>query len=222
MLYLVSTPIGNLEDITYRAVRILGESDIIVCEDTRQTIKLLSHYHIPQKSLLPFYEEIEERETPKILEAVRSGQKVALVSDSGTPLISDPGYKLVRACIQEGLDVESIPGPTALLSALTVSGLPPDKFVFLGYPPEKQGKRLGLFTDLNESLRTINCTVIFYVSPYKLLKDLSDLEDVFGDISIVLVRELTKIYCELWRGKISEASKKFAQPRGEIVLLFHL
>lgn len=222
MLSIVSTPIGNLEDITWRAIRVLKEADVIIAEDTRHTGLLLRHYEIPHKPLISLYDEVESQKLEDLLALVSSDQKVALVSDAGTPLISDPGYKLVREAITAGVKVEAVPGPNAAIAALTVSGLPPDKFLFLGYPPEKESHQKDLFVKLKESLQILPATVILYASPHKLLKNLKLLKETQGDIEIVVVRELTKVHEEVWRGKVSEAEKYFADPRGEFVVLFHL
>lgn len=214
MLYLVATPIGNLEDITLRALRVLREADVIIAEDTRHTGILLKHFEIPHKPLISLYDEVEAEKLSDLLALVASDQKVALVSDAGTPLISDPGYKLVREAVRIGVKVESIPGPTAAIAALTVSGLPPDKFMFWGYPPEKETHQKEIFK------KTDFTTNIFYISPYKLQKNLKNLMEVRGDLEIVVARELTKMHEEVWRGKISDALAYFKEPRGEFVLLF--
>lgn len=221
MLYLVSTPIGNLEDITLRAIRILTEAEVILCEDTRHTAGLLQKHNIVGKKLMPFYDEVEAGKTLEVLSHLLANRNVALVSDAGTPLISDPGYKLVRTAIEHGVKVEAIPGPSAVTSALIVSGLPPDKFMFVGFPPERVSHRERLFSTLNSATKELPATVIFYSSPYKLVRDLESVEKAFGDIEIVVVRELTKMHEEVWRGKISEAREKFSKPQGEFVVLFH-
>lgn len=213
MLSLVSTPIGNLEDITLRALRILREADVILAEDTRHTGLLLQHFEIPHKPMISLYDEVETEKLGDLLALVCSDQKVALVSDAGTPLISDPGYKLVRQAIKLGARVESIPGPCAAITALTVSGLPPDKFLFLGYPPEKESHQIELLSKLPE-----NTTIIFYVSPYKLLRFLALLRP---EQEIVICRELTKIYEEIWWGTAREGVVKFKNPKGEFVILWH-
>jgi len=221
MLYIVSTPIGNLEDITLRALRILREADVIIAEDTRHTGLLLKHYEIPHKPMVSLYDEVEVAKLNDLLALAASDQKIALVSDAGTPLISDPGYKLVREVIKNGVSVETIPGPSAAIAALTVSGLPPDKFLFLGFLPEKESHQKELLIKLADNLKVINTTVIFYASPYKLARNLDSLKEAFGDIDIVIARELTKTYQEVWRGKISEALIKFHSPKGEFVVLFN-
>lgn len=221
MLYLISTPIGNLEDISLRALRILKECDVILCEDTRRTGMLLKHFEIPPKPLLSYYDEVESQKLDDVLALIKSDQKVALVSDAGTPLINDPGYKLVRAAILEGVKVESIPGPNAAISALTISGLPPDKFLFLGYPPEKESHARDLLLKIKNIQEIQKMTVIFYVSPYKLQKFLKLFKELYAESDIVVVRELTKIYEEVWRGKPTDATIKFSKPRGEFVILFN-
>jgi len=213
MLYIVATPIGNLEDITLRALRILREADVIIAEDTRHTGLLLKHFAIPHKPMISMYDEVESQKLSDLI-SLATLQNVVLVSNAGTPLISDPGYKLVRELIKSEVAVESIPGPCAAITALTLSGLPPDKFLFLGYPPEKEGHCRKMLDNL-----PANVTVIFYVSPHKLLRFLKLL---WQDQEIVVARELTKIHQEIWRGNIAEALTHFKNPRGEFVLLFHL
>ncbi len=214
MLFLVSTPIGNLEDITYRAVKTLSSSDIILCEDTRHASILLQHYGITTRTM-SFYDEIEEKRLPDIIQRLESGKNIALISDAGTPLISDPGFRLVRECRNRGIPVTAIPGPTAAITAFILSGFPLP-FTFYGYPPEKQSHRLKLFTNLGQT------SCIFYCGPHKLQKTLGDLSTVCGDIEIVIARELTKIHEEIWTGKISDALSKYSSPKGEFVLLFHV
>lgn len=209
-LFIVATPIGNLDDITTRAVTTLSSVDFILCEDTRHTGLLLQKFSIKTK-LLSYYEEIEENRIPEIIGMLQSGNNIALVSDAGTPLISDPGFKLVRECIKRNIKVISVPGPSAILTALTGSGLPPDKFMFLGF-----------FDKKNVGSVQKNITAIFYCSPHKLKDNLSQLQGVFGDIDIVLARELTKIHEEVWHGKVTQALSYFSEPKGEFVLLFHL
>lgn len=213
-LYVVSTPIGNLDDISIRVIKTLSAVDFILCEDTRHTGLLLQKLNISAK-LVPYYDEIEDKRIPEIIDALTQGRNIALVSDAGTPLISDPGFRLVRECVKRGIKVESIPGPSAALAALTCSGLPPDKFMFLGYPPEKQSARLELFKKLSP-----NITTIFYCAPHKLTTTIDDLKSILGDIEIVIARELTKIHEEIWRGPITTALTKFAFIKGEVVLLF--
>ncbi len=216
-LYLVSTPIGNLEDITLRAKRILGEVEVIACEDTRKTGNLLKKLAIPKKELLSYYEENELKRIPQIIKLLKEGKNVALVSEAGTPTISDPGFKLVRECVKEGIKIVSVPGASAILTALTASGLPTDKFLFLGYLPKKQGKRKKIL----ESLPT-QITIIFFESPYRLLKSLKEIKEIFGDIEIIICRELTKIHEEIRREKVNQSIAHFekVKPKGELTILF--
>lgn len=211
MLSIVSTPIGNLDDITIRAIKTLSNADIILCEDTRHTGLMLHALSIPYKKLLPYHDEIENKKLPEIIDLLMQGNHLALVSDAGTPLISDPGFTLVRECLRRNIKVETIPGPSAVIAALTVSGLPTDKFMFLGYVHSKNFKYIQP-----------GVTAIFYEAPHKLLKTLEEMRTAFGDIEICLVRELTKIHEEIWKGKISEAITKFENPKGEFVLLFSI
>lgn len=237
-LYIVATPIGNLGDITLRAIEILGEVDFIACEDTRKTgflLKFLAEVQPPMRldlkrerpNLLSYYEENELRRIPQIISLLKAGKNVALVSNAGTPTISDPGFKLVREAIHQGIPVVSIPGPSAVLTALTSSGLPTDKFLFLGYPPKKGGKRRKLFENLR-ALKAIepfnNLTIILFESPHRLLKTLENIQEVLGDIDIVICRELTKMHEEVRREKISQSIAHFGKtpPRGEFTLLFNL
>lgn len=236
-LYIVSTPIGNLQDITLRAIKTLFEVDVVACEDTRRAGVLLDtmstvyhdlirngtmREHRPQ--LLSYYEQIELRRIPEILSLLQRGQKVALISDAGTPAISDPGFKLIRECIRSGIEIEAIPGPSSVITALTISGLPTDKFVFLGYPPHKSGHRKTFFENIKNAQGFIKSTIIIFAAPHKLVRNLEELKDVFGDIEVVLCRELTKAHEEVRREKISESLLHFEKtnPKGEFVLLFNL
>jgi len=221
-LFLVSTPIGNLKDITYRAIEVLRLVNLIVCEDTRVTGKLLKHYKI-KKNLLSFEEHNVQRRIPLILKLLKNGGNIVLVSDAGTPTLSDPGYKLVRECIKRGIEVESIPGPSAILTALTVSGLPTDKFLFAGFPPKTSLKRKKFIKNLS----TINykrLTIIMFESPHRIIYTLKDMKTIFGDIDICLCRELTKLYEEKRREMVSEAIEHFkrVKPKGEITVVFSL
>ncbi|MBD2344789.1 16S rRNA (cytidine(1402)-2'-O)-methyltransferase [Anabaena subtropica] len=216
-LYIVGTPIGNLEDITFRAVRILQNVDLIAAEDTRHTGKLLQHLQVktPQIS---YHEHNRSSRIPELLEHLHIGKAIALVSDAGMPGISDPGYELVKACIEVGVKVVPIPGASAAITALSAAGLPTDKFVFEGFLPAKgQQRREHL-----EALQTESRTLIFYESPHRLRETLQDLAEVWGsDRQIVLARELTKLYEEFWRGSIEEAIAHYQQkePQGEYTLL---
>lgn len=220
-LYIVSTPIGNLKDITLRTLEALKLVDYILCEDTRVTGRLLHTYEIDKK-MVSFNEFNEEAKTPQVISDLLSGSSIALVSDAGTPLISDPGYKLVREAIKNGIDVRSIPGPSAVIAALTVSGFPPDKFLFIGYPPKKEGKKKELFEKIKVNSENVKATVILYESPFRLLKTLNTIYEVFGDIDVCVCRELTKMHEEIKRGKTSDLIKGFldTSPKGEIVVLF--
>jgi 16S rRNA (cytidine1402-2'-O)-methyltransferase len=221
MLYIVATPIGNLKDITLRSLEVLKDCDGVICEDSRRTGLLLNQYQI-HKPLLILNDFNEVRELPKILELLKIGQRLTLVSDAGTPLVSDPGYKLVRECLNNGLEVDSLPGPSSILTALTLSGLPPDKFIFLGYLPEKPGKRADLLSKLSLINKEIPATFLAFVPPHKLSKTLSDMKEVLGDIEVVLARELTKIHQTVKKQTVSlwmEELKK-QPPKGEYVMLF--
>ena len=228
-LYIVSTPIGNLQDITLRALETLASVDFIASEDTRHTTILIKKYfeenprEITDK-LFPYYEEIEVQKIPQVMNLLLNDKNVALVSDAGTPTISDPGFKLVREALANKIKVISIPGPTSLISALVSSGLPTDKFQFLGFLPQKPGHRLKFLIDLKKSLEILSSTVIFFESPYKIKKSLIDLKEVFGDIEIVVGRELTKIHEEVIKDKISIFIEKYekSSPKGELVILFNL
>lgn len=234
-LYIVSTPIGNLEDITIRAIKTLLTVDIIACEDTRHTGLLIEHIrhsfpsiHQLRDTIKPllvrFDEHTEENKISELLTFLVEGQSVALVSDAGTPLISDPGFRLVREAIKRNIKIESVPGASAVLTALVASGLPTDKFLFLGYAPEKTAHRKKLFGSIRESFDSLeqNPTIVFYAAPHKLTASLQDLTEVFGNISIVIARELTKIYEELWRGTIIDALGRFTKVQGEVVVLFNI
>lgn len=221
MLYLVPTPIGNLKDITLRALEVLKEVDGIICEDTRRTSTLLHYYDI-HKPLIILNDYNEAKVFPQIIERLKSGQNLALVSDAGTPLISDPGYKLVRECISEKIPVDSLPGPSSVLTALTLSGLSPDKFTFLGYLPEKGSKRIKMLKDILATNYQLPTTYIAFVSPYKLLTTLSDIKEVFGDIDIVLAHELTKIHQSVGSKPVSKWLEELKNPKGEYILLLRL
>lgn len=219
MLYIVPTPIGNLKDITLRAIEVLNEVDGIICEDTRRTSLLLNHYRI-QKPLIILNDYNETKSFPQIIEKLKSGEKLGLVSDAGTPLISDPGYKLIRECLHQNLPVDSLPGPSSVTTALTLSGLPPDKFFFLGYLPEKPGHRLELLKKLLTISFNLPTTYIVFVPPHKLIKTLEDMEKVFGDIDITLAHELTKIHQKVESKSINQWLKDLKTPKGEYTVLF--
>lgn len=216
-LYLVATPIGNLEDITLRAVRILKQVNLIACEDTRQTRKLLNHYGI-QTRVVSYHEHNEAQRTPELLARLRAGDSIALVSDAGTPLVSDPGYRLVERAVAEGVRVEPVPGPSALLAALTASGLPSNRFYFAGFLPAGAGQRRKEL----EQLKDLETTLIFFEAPHRILKTLADLEEVFGQRPVVLARELTKIHEEFLRGAPADLRAELerrAPVRGEFTVV---
>ena len=215
-LYLVATPIGNLEDITLRALRILKESDQIACEDTRHTQKLLNHYHI-QKSLVSYHEHNEMTRAPELVVAMEGGARIALVSDAGMPLVSDPGYRLVTLCLRHRLPVVPIPGPSALLAALSASGLPNEEFLFVGFLPARGGERRRAL----ERLRIEDRTIIFYEAPHRVEETLADAREILGDRPACLAREVTKLHEEFRRGSLSELSSSLTEKpaRGEITLL---
>jgi 16S rRNA (cytidine1402-2'-O)-methyltransferase len=216
MLYIVSTPIGNREDITLRALRILKEVDLIAAEDTRHTGLLLRHYGI-QKPLTSYFEGNELKKRDFILSKLKQGDRIALVSDAGTPGISDPGFRLIQLAIENQIPVVPIPGPAAVIAALSVSGLPSDAFLFKGFLPHKMKKR----RDLLKELEDVRETLIFYESPHRISETLRDVYEVLGDREIVLTRELTKIYEEVLRGKVSEILNQIAKKKlkGEITVV---
>ena len=216
ILAIVSTPIGNMEDITLRALRILKEADLIAAEDTRRTGLLLNHFGI-EKPLTSYFEGNELKKKEVILSRLKQGDRVALVSDAGTPGISDPGFRLIRAAIEHEIPVTPIPGPSAVIAALSVSGLPTDAFLFKGFLPHKSKKRRDLLKELVEARETL----IFYESPHRISETLKDVYDVLGDREIVLSRELTKVYEEVLRGKVSEILNQIGsrQLRGEMTLV---
>ncbi len=215
-LYIVSTPIGNLKDITLRALEILKSVDLIACEDTRHTGLLLNHYNIKNK-LTSFYEYNKKGRTPEIISLLKQGKSVAIVSDAGTPGISDPGYYLIREAIKENMSVIPIPGPSALLAALVVSGLSSDRFAFEGFLQKREGRKCKKLESLKTELRTM----VFYDSPYRVIDTLKDMLEILGDRNIVLVRELTKKFETVMRGKTSEILHELENKKikGEIVLV---
>lgn len=215
-LYLVPTPIGNLEDITLRAIRVLKEVDLILAEDTRTSGKLLKHLKI-STHMHSHHMHNEHKTVDNLVQRLKSGESIALISDAGTPAISDPGFLLTRACIENGVEIECLPGATAFVPALVNSGLPNDKFVFEGFLPVKKGRKTRLIF-LAEEMRTM----IFYESPHKLLKTLTHFSEYFGeDRPVSVSRELTKLYEETVRGSISEVIEHFTNkaPKGEFVIV---
>lgn len=218
-LYVVPTPIGNLKDITYRAVETLNLVKFIACEDTRRTTILLNHYQIKDKTLLSYYEPKESLQIKKIITLLKKGEEVALVSDAGTPSISDPGYRLIRACIEENIPVEVLPGPSALITALVGSGLPTDKFCFVGFSPKKSKSSF-----IDELLEHKNTTLVVYESPQRILDTLMGIYAKNVNCDVVVARELTKIHEEFIRGTIEEVLerlKSYKEIKGEIVLLLY-
>jgi 16S rRNA (cytidine1402-2'-O)-methyltransferase len=215
-LYLVATPIGNLEDITLRALRVMRECDVVAAEDTRHSGRLLNHFGI-SKPLLSYFQFNEARRSEEIIERLRRDEKVALVTDAGSPGISDPGERVVKAAIAAGFRVESVPGACALVAALTVSGLPTDEFHFIGFLPHKSGQRRNKL----ESLKSFDGTLVLYESPYRIEKLLGELGEVFPERQVVLARELTKKFEEFLRGKPGEllAIAKKRSLKGEFVVM---
>lgn len=220
MLFIVPTPIGNLKDITLRSLEVLKLVDGIICEDTRRTSVLLSHYEI-KNPLFVLNDFNEFKNIPQIITKLKNGENLALVSDAGTPLISDPGYKLVRECIKENIELDSIPGSSSVITALTLSGLPPDKFMFVGYLPEKSKARLDLLTNLKQIAQIIPNTFIIFVAPFKIVRTLEDINGLCGDIQITLAKELTKIHQQVSTSLVSEWLINFKKqtPRGEWIML---
>jgi 16S rRNA (cytidine1402-2'-O)-methyltransferase len=215
-LYLVATPIGNLEDMTFRAVRVLGETDLIAAEDTRRTRRLLQRYQI-SRPITSYHDHNKEARSPKLLERLLKGESVALVSDAGTPGISDPAFYLVRLAIEHEVPVVPVPGPTALISALVVSGLPPDRFAFEVFLPVKKGRRRRKL----EALAGEGRTLLFFESPHRLARTLEDILEILGDRRVVVARELTKKFEEISRGTVSQLLARYQseKARGEVVIV---
>ena len=211
-LYIVATPIGNLEDITFRAVRILQEADLILCEDTRHSRRLLDHFDI-RKPALSYHDFNKEKVTGGIVEKLLAGQNISLISDAGTPGISDPAFYLVRQAVQKEIQVIPIPGPSAVISALVVSGLPTDKFHFEGFLPVKKGRKTRL-----EKLNEIESTIVLYESPHKILKTLDHLKSYLGNRKVCVGREITKIHEEFLQGTIEDVLERI-KPKGEFTLI---
>ncbi len=222
MLTIVPTPIGNLKDITLRALEVLKDVDEIICEDSRRTSVLLSHYEI-KKPLIILNDFNEFRSEDLIAAKLRSGLNLALVSDAGTPLISDPGYKIVRSMIEQGLEVDSLPGPSSVTTALTLSGMPPDKFMFVGYLPEKEGRRKTQLENLKQINDLIATTFIIFVAPHKLKKTLDEINQLFINPRIVLAKELTKMHQEVKSKKTLEFIEEYKKriPKGEYILMLN-
>lgn len=215
-LYIVATPIGNLEDISFRAVKILGGVDCILAEDTRKTGLLLAHYNITAKKLISFYSYVEKRKIPDIISYLKQGVSYALVTDAGTPGISDPAYSIIRACVDESIEVIHIPGASAVLTALIVSGLPCERFIFEGFLPVKKGRQTRL-NKLKEEERTI----VIYESNHRIIKTIKELHEYFGDREIAICRELTKKFEEVIRGPLNQIIEKIdgLKELGEFVIV---
>lgn len=215
-LYVTATPIGNLKDVTLRALEVLGEADAIACEDTRTTVRLLSAHGL-KTPLVPYHDHNAEAARPKLLARIAAGEAVALVSDAGTPLISDPGYKLVREARERGFKVVAIPGASALTAALSIAGTPTDRVLFAGFPPARAGARAAFFKEL----AGLQATLVFYEGPSRLGASLAAMAAAFGDRRAVVARELTKMYEETVGGALSELAARYAEapPKGEIVVL---
>ncbi|MDG5814937.1 16S rRNA (cytidine(1402)-2'-O)-methyltransferase [Chitinispirillales bacterium ANBcel5] len=217
-LYIVSTPIGNLSDITYRAVTVLKESELVLAEDSRITKKLFHNFGISTQ-IKAYHDFNKEKVTPSLIEQLKENTTMALVTDAGTPGIADPGFYLIRAAIAENITVTPIPGPSAFISALISSGLPTDRFIFENFLPPKSSRRKKLFEQFSTEPRTL----IFYESPHRIFKTLRDIDEVLGDVRVVVARELTKIHEEFLRGAPQSLLKHFEKhpPKGEMVVLFN-
>ena len=216
MLYIIATPIGNLEDITFRAKLILEEVDLVLAEDTRKSGILLKSLDI-KKPFLSFHDHNEAQRISQVISELKEGKKIALISNAGTPTISDPGYKLVRECRKENLEVTSIPGPSSIINALALTSLPHDKFAFLGYMPRKAGERKKFF----KSIKDWKTTLVFFESPFRLVKSLEDLKEIFGNPRVAVIREMTKRFEQVLETDLDSMIVNFKgkQPKGEIVLL---
>ena len=214
-LFVVATPIGNLQDISFRAIETLKKVNCIFAEDTRTSKKLINHYDIDTK-LYSYHDHSSEKEIARLLDILKDHKDVALISDAGTPTISDPGYSLIRQCINEGIDIIPIPGASALTAAISVSGLPSDAFAFIGFLPTKKGRKKKI-----SSLENLDMTIVLFESPHRLIKTLNQLKEALGERPIVVARELTKLYEEIIRGNFSSAIEFFEAKKikGEIVIM---
>ncbi len=216
-LYVVATPIGNLSDMSYRAVETLKTVDVILAENTSETSKLLNRYEIKAKRLLAYRDETAAKLIPNLILDLEAGQSIALTSDSGTPLISDPGYKIVRECLLKDIQVVTVPGPSAVVAALSISGLPTDKFSFIGFLPKKGGQR----KELLETFGKLDATLVIYESPFRVLKTLTDIHSILGNRYISVVKELTKLHETTFYGKVEELLETLPTKnlKGEFVIL---
>ena len=212
-LYTIATPIGNLEDITFRAINTLKEVDIIACEDTRHTLKLLNHYEI-SKPLISYHQHSKVSKIDRLIKELETGKNIAIVTDAGTPGISDPGQVLINKAVEMGIRVIPIPGPSAVITALSAAGVPTDSFVFLGFLPHKKGRKTII-----ESFKDEKRTIVFYESPHRIEKLLGELKDVLEDRKIVVARELTKMFEEILKGTVSEVQEKLKIIKGEFVVI---
>lgn len=220
-LHLVATPIGNLGDLSIRALAVLRGADVLLCEDTRHSARLLQHYGVTTPTT-PLHDHNEEGRLPGLLAQLRDGRRMALVSDAGTPLLSDPGYRLVRAALAEGLAVHAVPGPNAALMALTLSGLPPAPFLFLGFPPPRSAARLAAFGGLRAAEQAgLSATLVWYEAPHRLAETLADMATAFGARPAAVARELTKRFEEVRRDTLNELAAHYAghEARGEITVV---
>ena len=216
-LYVVATPIGNLSDMSYRAVETLKTVDVILAENTSETSELLNRYEIKAKRLLAYRDETAAKLIPNLILDLEAGQSIALTSDSGTPLISDPGYKIVRECLLKDIQVVTVPGPSAVVAALSISGLPTDKFSFIGFLPKKGGQR----KELLETFGKLDATLVIYESPFRVLKTLTDIHSILGNRYISVVKELTKLHETTFYGKVEELLETLPTKnlKGEFVIL---
>jgi 16S rRNA (cytidine1402-2'-O)-methyltransferase len=216
-LIIVATPIGNLDDVSTRAVNALSQADLVACEDTRRTGRLLTHLGL-RRPLVSLHEHNERQRLSRLIAALRDGQRIVLASDAGTPLLSDPGFVLVREAIQQGVEIDAIPGPSAVIDALVLSGLPPHPFTFAGFPPPRSGKRRRFYL----RFEPIDHTLVFFESPHRLLASLADLQAVLGNRPVAICRELTKLHQEILRGALAEVMHALSERtalKGEFTLV---